>query len=307
MGPGLASDDRSERLPRWGEASGQPMSQPGPGRRLNLSAAIEASPARPNPTATSTASTSADTAGAILSRLDDLSRLLARREAERGSTDHGRLARIEVSLEALARRQNAEIPALREASGARVLAVEAICLRALSDTEARLTEAMSMQGQVVEALLAEKERADAALTLLQGGLAAVVTEAEACEGAVAARLAGVGAAIEVEVEARMALAEARIESRLAETFSSGGLAAALTDCSARLSEVLDHVEAEATEQLPGGASIRSALRRLSDQIAAVDARLGATAALGDEAARDRIEGWLRVPAVEAATRDVRAA
>lgn len=111
----------------------------------------------------------------------------------------------------------------------------------LAALDRRLTTALAMQGQIIEALLAEKDRQDAEALVLADRL-------ERIEAA-----AGPGDA----------------------------LGDALRDCSARLSDVLLHLEADAADRLPaGGRPLRAALAGLAAQIADLDAHLRGAAREG---------------------------
>ena len=182
---------------------------------------------------------------AILARLDALALLLAA---------GGAAAQDGTRLDAL----DAGLAGLRDAQAARV-----------AETETRLKTRIDMQGQILEALLADSDAADAALIATTGRIEAL--------------------------EALAATRDDRIEMALAA-------------CAARLDEALLHLETQAIGSLPGaGRPLRDALRGLSEQLAAIEARLCGQAAPGWPAGPldDADKAWERTePASEAAVLDV---
>lgn len=253
--------------------------------------------------------------GEILSRLDELSRLMLRHDAERAATIEARLESSEAAQDALAarvgsaeaehealfarvgsgeaaeaalsrrvgtteagqdalvnrieaaeaahdglsRRQETAIETIRGSIDARLAAAAQAQAKALADAEARVAQALAMQGELIEALLAEKARTDTALSLLEGGLAAAQSESEA---------------LARRVEERMAAAVTEAEVAAGEAART--LDAPIADVGHRLDAVLFHLETAALDAMPGGARpVRDALRGLAQQIAQVRAEIAA--------------------------------
>lgn len=325
-------DGAVEVGPAAEEATVEEGQRPGP-RRLNLVGGT--TPRQPDPVPSMRGS-----GVEILSRLDELSRLMMRHDAERAATIEARLEITEAAQEALtaragaaeagheelaarlgsvgaaqdaltarvagtesshdalvdriesaeaandglSRRHDSAMETLRGSVDARLAAATQAQAKAIADAEARMAAAIAMQGQLIDALLAEKSRTDTALTLLQGGLAAAQGEGEA---------------LVLRVEERMAAAVA--EARIAAGQAARALDAPLADAGRRLDAVLLHLESSAIDAMPGGApSVRDALRGLAEQIAQVRSEIAAMPAPAaapaateddeDEAFRQALEG-----------------
>jgi chromosome segregation ATPase len=150
-------------------------------------------------------------AAAILERLDELARLLAAKEMERDA----RLDGLAADLAALARRQEDEAAALREAQAGRLAALEAAWLRGMGELEGRLRGELAMQGEIVEALVAARPEAQARIDGLEGRLeTAEARAAEAMRAAEAGELAAALAAATTALgRAEREMAEARPPAR----------------------------------------------------------------------------------------------